>query len=285
MQKIIFIICNILSIFLIISCSENPVITETENTGNPIVLSLVSPDLPIMEVYVGNSLPESEIEDINSANVIISSMTESFYLKSKGSGFYRSQDNQIQPGTRYYLTVETIGKRTLTAHTDVPGLVSIENVHPGDTLTYFVDNNKSNEFSIKMTGPSIRLKRVQNAAIFLIFFQIAKLPDGFHFYQWAHADTVAEAPQISFLFAPTIPEPDSTLSVKLVVCALDSNYYNNFEAYSDYGLKCETNSSDPRERFQPFPYNRVDNIQNGIGLFGSFTYQSVPVVLKLFQEK
>jgi hypothetical protein len=276
----------LLTAILIGSCNLDPVIIDKDSAEIPIVVSLLCPERQGVEVYVARSFPEMRNEPVINALVKINHGSESISLLHVQNGFYRNSAYQIQQGESYNLFVKLENGKILTGATFVPPQLIFMNVQPGDTL-WFEKEASSYKYFITAIGPEISWGGGQNAAVYVCYFAFADTVENQN--QTAVATTQFSV-KTRLSFYHYNPNGDGEVVVKkpirnakLVLCAIDSNFYQNGgEVYSAFFGN--VTAPDFSHIGLPNRSNRQwgwSNITNGSGVFGAYTYATQEVIVAL----
>ena len=251
----------------------------------PIALCLLCPEKNGVVAFIGRSFPEVGIEYLNDAQVTISYDSGYVQLYHISNGVYKNNDFQVQHNKEYKFSALLKSGKWLTATTKVPDRISILNIQPGDTLYYEMDTQSFWGFIAK--GPEISWNSVDGTAYFLCYYQFEKLLENQGQHPIATADTFTNEIRLTFYIIDEHVNEVSILPVrnaKLLVCALDSCFYQYFNP-GNFSSENFSIFSDPNgPHILPFPdFNSYErsNITNGNGVFGAYTYDAVDVVIAL----
>ena len=279
-------ICSCISAILV-ACSTDPVVTNKDTVEIPIALCLLCPEKNGVVAFIGRSFPEVGIEYLNDAQVTISYDSGYVQLYHISNGVYKNNDFQVQHNKEYKFSALLKSGKWLTATTKVPGTVKILNISNGDTLFYEKDPSISDRHVLVAKGPPISWKTTEGAAYYLCYYQFEEILLNQSQRAVTTSDTAISTLRLIYMETdgfghemPIIP----IRRAKLVICALDSFFYMysdgiNFYSENFSGFR---NPIDPRQiTFPDYNFYNRSNIINGQGIFGSYTYDSVDIVVVL----
>ncbi len=279
----------VLAIFIVFqSCDTEPIVVDKDVAEIPVVLSLICPEEKGTEAYIGRSFPEVGIASLGDAIVEIAGGGLNKKLTYHSNGTYRTENFQVQHNLTYQISVLLNSGKRLLGATKVPGKITIANISTGDTLFYRQEPAIS-KYTYYAIGPRISWHGGDRAAMFICYYQFEENIMGQPAPIIATADTSTAT--FRLMFYNNAPGIDTKLvptrKAKLFVCAIDSCFYKNGgytyqEGRPQVGL---TNGDDLKIKLPIRNLTGWTNIANGTGVFGSYTYDAVDVVVALQQEQ